>query len=67
EMYARSGRLLKTSKTLEARKVGSRWFASSLVMESKLRKDTRTTFVMKDLELDVVLDASQFTMAALTK
>ncbi|MFZ4615538.1 MAG: outer membrane lipoprotein-sorting protein [Rectinemataceae bacterium] len=67
EMYARSGRLLKTSKTLEARKVGSRWFASSIVMESKLRKDTKTAFLMKDLELDVVLDAGQFTMAALTK
>ena len=67
EMYAKSGKLLKTSTTLEVRKVGSRWFASSVVMESKLRKDTKTAFVMDKLELDAGVDAKLFTMAALTK
>jgi len=67
EMYAKSGRLLKTSRTVEARKVGSRWFAASVVMESKLRKDTSTAFVLEKLELDLPLDDAQFGMAALTK
>ncbi len=67
EMFAKSGRLLKVSRTVEARKVGERWFAASVVMESKLRKDTRTAFVLERLELDVALDARQFSMAALTR
>ncbi|HUX39200.1 MAG TPA: outer membrane lipoprotein-sorting protein [Rectinemataceae bacterium] len=67
EMYARSGKLLKTSTTLDVRQIGSRWYAISLVMESKLRKDTKTTFSMQKLELDVSLDPRQFSMAWLTK
>ena len=67
EMYAKSGMLLKTSTTLAVQKIGDRWYGSSIVMESKLRKDTKTTFTMQKLELDVPLDSRQFTMAALTR
>lgn len=67
EMYAKSGKLLKTSTTLEVRRVGERWYAVSVRMESKLRKDTSTTFTMGKLELDLPLDAKQFSLAALTK
>jgi outer membrane lipoprotein-sorting protein len=67
EMYAKSGKMLKVSRTLEAKKVGSRWFATSVEMESKLRKNTKTAFVLDKLELDVPLDERQFSMAALTK
>jgi outer membrane lipoprotein-sorting protein len=67
EMYAKSGKLLKVSRTVEAKKVGSRWFATSVVMESKLRKDTKTSFVMEKLELDLAIDPKRFSMAALTK
>jgi outer membrane lipoprotein-sorting protein len=67
EMYAKSGRLLKVSRTLETVKLGGRWFASKVEMESKLRRDTKTLFAMGKVELDPKLDPRQFTMAALTK
>jgi len=67
EMYAKSGKLLKTSSTLAVQRIGDRWYASTVVMESKLRKNTKTTFAMEKVELDVPLDPNQFTMAALTR
>ena len=67
EMYARSGKLLKTSRVLEARKIGERWFPVKSELVSALRKDTRTLFILDEVELDPVLDPRQFTMAALTK
>jgi outer membrane lipoprotein-sorting protein len=67
EMYAKSGRLLKVSHTLEAVRLGSRWFPAKVEMESKLRKNTKTVFTMEKIELDPKLDERQFTMAALTR
>lgn len=67
EMYARSGRLLKTSRILELRKIGGRWFPVRTELVSALRKDTKTLFYMDKVELDPVLEQRQFTMAALTR
>jgi outer membrane lipoprotein-sorting protein len=67
EMYAKSGRLLKESRTLEAAKVGSRWFAAKTEVVSKLRANTKTVFAMTKLSLDAPVDPKKFTMAALTK
>jgi outer membrane lipoprotein-sorting protein len=67
EMYARSGKLLKTSRTLEVRRIGNRWFPVRSELVSALRKDTRTVFYTDKVEIDPILDPRQFTMAALTK
>jgi hypothetical protein len=67
EMYARSGKLLKTSRVLEARRMGQRWFPVKSELVSALRSGTRTVFYLDEVELDPVLDQRQFTMAALTK
>ncbi len=67
EMYAKSGMLLKTSKTLTVQRIGDRWYGTSVEMESKLRKDTKTTFTLQKIELDVRVDPRQFTLASLTK
>jgi outer membrane lipoprotein-sorting protein len=67
EMYARSGKLIKTSATLEVKSIGDRWYPVSSEYVSKLRKDTKTLIVMSSLELDPKLDPNQFTMAALKK
>lgn len=67
EMYAKSGRLLKTSAALEVQRVGERWYPTRIEFVSKLRSDTKTLFSMSKIEMDVALDGRQFTMAALTK
>ena len=67
EMYAKSGKLLKTSATLEVKSFGGRWYPVRSEYVSKLRKDTKTLIVMSALELDPKLDPNKFTMAALKK
>ncbi len=67
EMYAKSGRMLKESRTLEVSKVGDRWFVSKSEVVSKLRANTRTVFALTKIELDAKVDPRKFTMAALTK
>jgi len=67
EMYARSGRLLKLSTTLEVARLGGRWYPSKIQFESRLRANTKTVFSMTRIELDAPVDSKRFTMAALTK
>ena len=67
EMYARSGKLLKESLSLDIRNIGGRWYPVRTEMVNKLRKNTKTVFVLEDLKLDVKLDDSLFTMAELTR
>jgi outer membrane lipoprotein-sorting protein len=67
EMYAKSGKLLKTSSTLEVVRIGERWYPSRTEYVSKLRNNTKTLLAMSKIEIDVALDERQFTMAALTK
>ncbi len=67
EMYAKSGKMLKASETLEVAQLGGRWFPVRTRYVSKLRNDTATVFSMTGVEIDPKLDPRQFTMAALTK
>jgi outer membrane lipoprotein-sorting protein len=67
EMYARSGKLLKLSTTLEVAKLGARWYPSKIEFVSKLRSNTKTVFSMTRIALDLPVDPKRFTMAALTK
>ena len=67
ELYAKSGKMLKESRTLEVININGRWFPSKVEMINKLRKDTKTVFLMSNLKLDQPVDEKRFTMAALTK
>jgi hypothetical protein len=67
EMFARSGRLLKTMKALKVEKVGARWYATAVVMEDKLRKDSSTALAIESIKLDVAIDPAIFTRAALER
>ena len=67
EMYAKSGKLLKTSASLAVDRIGSRWFPSSVEFVSKLRNDTKTVFTMSGVQLDVPVTEQMFSMSALTK
>ena len=67
EMYARSGRLLKTSATLEVDRIGERWFPARLEFVSRLRANTKTVFSMSRIELNVPVTEQQFSLAALTR
>ena len=66
-MYARSGRLLKTSATLEVDRIGERWFPTRLEFVSRLRANTKTVFSMSRIELNVPVTEQQFSLAALAR
>lgn len=67
EMYARSGRLLKESRSLAVQRFGGRWFVTSMRMEDKLKRGGGTTFTMRELQFDVALPADMFTLQRLSR
>lgn len=67
EMFARSGKLLKTMSAKKIERIGARWYATVIVLEDKLRRDSSTTMIMESLKLDPKLDPALFTRAALER
>ncbi len=67
EMYAKSGRLLKTGATTEVSRVAERWFPTRREFVSRLRNNTKTVFAMSGIELEIKLDERQFSLSSLTK
>ena len=62
ELYAQSGRLLKVMNVTKVEKLEGRWYPMVSVMEDKLRKDTRTEFIIKSIEFNPKLPAGTFTL-----
>ena len=62
ELYARSGRLLKVMTTTKVEQFEDRWYPVEAVMEDKLRKNTRTEFIVKSIEFNPVIPTETFTL-----
>ena len=67
ELYARSGMLLKISRTLGYTKIGTRYFPSIVEFSDALKKNSRTVMSMTSLALDAPIDEARFSLQALTK
>ncbi len=67
EMYAKSGRLLKESRALAVKQFGSRWFATEVRMEDKLKKGGGTVFTMRDLQFGIALPEDTFSLRRLSR
>ncbi|HOX19068.1 MAG TPA: outer membrane lipoprotein-sorting protein [Spirochaetales bacterium] len=67
DLYAKSGKLLKESRTLEVRLIGTRWYPVKVELSDKLRKDSRTSFELVSIKLDVPVDPKRFTLSELGK
>ena len=65
ELYAESGRLLKTNEVEEIEQIDNRWLPVQMVMENKLRRDTYTRFIINKIELNPELDESMFSLQSL--
>ena len=65
ELYAESGRLLKTSEVQEIEEIEGRWLPVQTIMENKLRKDTYTQFIIDEIELNPELDENMFSLQSL--
>jgi len=62
KMYAKSGKLLKEMNVLEVKQYGGRYFPVKSEMVNKLRKNSKTEFVMKDISFDVDLPDGIFSL-----
>ncbi|MFP4199168.1 MAG: outer membrane lipoprotein-sorting protein [Halanaerobium sp.] len=65
ELYAESGRLLKEAKVLEVEEIDGRWYPVQMIMENKLRKNTSTEFIVKEIEFNPELPEDIFTLERL--
>jgi len=62
EMYAKSGLLLKVSRTLSVQQFGTRWFPTRVVMSDKLKENSSTEFEMNNVVFDPPVNESMFSL-----
>ena len=68
ELYAKSGKLLKTSTMSNVRKVQGRWFPSKFRYKDELKRGSKgTEWVINDIAFDVKIPDSRFSKALLRK
>lgn len=62
ERYAKSGKLLKTMILGDVRRVGDRWYPFRMELNNALQADTSTVLEILEMELDIPIPSSMFTM-----
>ena len=67
ESFAKSGKLLKTSKVLEVKRIDAMWYPVKVEMVNALRKNSRTVFTTETVEFNKPLDDNIFTMRNLRR
>ena len=68
ELYAKSGKLLKTSTLSDIKKIQGRWFPGKFIYKDELKRNSRgTEWIIDDIEFDVNIPPSRFTKALLRK
>jgi outer membrane lipoprotein-sorting protein len=67
ERYAKSGRLLKTTKIEEVFNVDGRWYPKKMVFKDVLSKGKGTEYIIDSIDFDVNIPEHMFTKAALRK
>ena len=68
ELYAKSGKLLKTSTMSGVRKVQGRWFPSQFIYKDELKRNSKgTEWVIDEIAFDIDIPDSRFSKALLRK
>ncbi len=68
ELYAKSGKLLKSSTIGEVMKVEGRWYPKSLNFKDELKRNSKgTQWVIDTIEFDVDIPESRFSKSSLRK
>ena len=68
ELYAKSGKLLKTSTLSDIKKIKGRWFPSKFKFKDELKRDSKgTEWIIEKIEFDKDIKESRFTKALLRK
>ena len=68
ELYAKSGKLLKTSTLSDIKKIQGRWFPGKFIYKDELKRNSKgTEWIIDDIEFDVNIPSSRFSKALLRK
>ena len=68
ELYAKSGKLLKTSTMSDIKKIQGRWFPSRFNFKDELKRNSKgTEWVIDDIQFDSDIPKSRFSKALLRK
>lgn len=67
ELYAKSGKLLKTTDLKDFRRIGERWFPMRMVFKDVLKTGEGTEFVVDAIAFDVPIPEHLFSKAALRR
>lgn len=68
ELYAKSGKLLKTSTLSYFRKIQDRWFPSKFKYKDELKRNSKgTEWIIDEVEFDKAIPKSRFSKALLRK
>ncbi|MDC0646041.1 outer membrane lipoprotein-sorting protein [bacterium] len=68
ELYAKSGKLLKTSTMDGIKKVQGRWFPSRFIYKDELKRNSKgTEWIIDEIEFDSEIPDSRFSKAKLRK
>ena len=68
ELYAKSGKLLKTSTMSGVRKVQGRWFPSKFIYKDELKRNSKgTEWIIDEIAFDIDIPDSRFSKALLRK
>ena len=68
ELYAKSGKLLKTSTMSDVKRIQGRWFPSRFNFRDELKRSSKgTEWIIDDIEFDIEIPNSRFSKALLRK
>ena len=68
ELYAKSGKLLKTSTMTDVKKIQGRWFPSRFNFKDELKRNSKgTEWVIDDIQFDIHIPKSRYSKALLRK
>jgi len=68
ELYAKSGKLLKTASLDEIKKIDGRWFPSKFIYKDELKRNSRgTEWIINDIQFNKKIPDSRFSRALLRK
>ena len=67
ELFAKSGRLLKSVKASDVTRIGSRWYPKKIIYKDELKEGKGTEFIFESIEFDLAIPAHIFNRASLRK
>ena len=67
ELYAKSGKKLKTMRMSKVTKINQRWYPLQVVFKDELKSGNGTTMIVDEVSFDIKIPDHYFTKAMLRK